>query len=102
LAQFESDREDGRDQAPLLGEQEDAEGAGDSQPERLGGGASGQLVDEQEVGLELDGEGEGLGFAIVEICGGNISRNVCWKGEAEPGWESRVFGEKLVADSRWE
>ena len=55
------------DQLPLGGEVQDAEGAGDFEPLRAGGSITSALVDENEIGVACDPEGEGGAFAGIEI-----------------------------------
>ncbi len=57
---------------PLGGEVQNSKGAGDFDPFADGGGRTSALIDENQIGLELDAESKGSSFAGIEIVQGWI------------------------------
>lgn len=63
------------DEPPLLGKHKQAQHASHAQPERFGHMAAGSFVDDQAIGMNLQGEADGFALACSERGAQDVSRD---------------------------
>lgn len=98
LAEGKNRRTDGSQMAGAFGEQEDAEQAHDREVQPVRGAPSHLLIDQDGIRGQFHGDGDGLGFAGVEVGGAQGIGDGEWGADFEPSGKDGVGAFQLGED----